>query len=420
MTGAAGRFFRDRRVSLGLAFLANAALGSVYSYGVFRPALEKHWGIGALESGLPYTVFLAAFAFSMPLSGVFIARLGERKAVWLGALLLWAGWALAGSAGDIRSLAFYYGALGGVGVGFAYGGTLSLAARYYPDRKGFAMGVVLAGFGLSPLFTAPLLREAIERAGPVEAFAWGGTALALAVLFFSLFLRRPPAHPHAHTAPGMAALPALDRGPGGMLRSPRFYALWLAFAAACAMGLSVIGITPSFAAEAAGPATASAAGLLMAFAVFNALGRPLFGYLADRRGPAAAGALAFALVCAAAAALWLFPGQRWLFAPAFALFWLCLGAWLAVAPAATAFFFGLAHQARNYGIVYTAYGVGAIAGVTLTSVLRDALGSYAAVMPYLAAAALFFCVFSALALRAGGEARLHGREHRTRDEREKG
>lgn len=416
MIGATERFFKDRRVSLAQAFLINAALGSGYSYGVFRPALEKHWSLNAADSGLPYMLFLAVFAFSMPLGGALIERIGEKKTIWLGAVLLGAGWVLAGSAADINSLSLCYGLIGGAGVGLAYGAPLSLAAKLYPDRKGAAMGAALAGFGLSPLFSAPLIRAAIDLAGPVKAFSYSGAVLAGAIALFSLFLRRPPAHPHAHTAPGLAALPPRDSSPAEMLRAGKFYSLWLCFAAACAIGLAVIGITPSFAAEVPGLGPAAGTALLMAFSVFNALGRPVFGWLADRLGPAAAGALSFALVSASAAALREFPGSCAVFIATFAVLWLNLGAWLAVAPAATAHFFGLAHHPRNYGIVYTAYGAGAIAGVTLTSRLKDLTGGYAAALGPIAAAALAFSAFSFFALKAETAGRAQGRFHKSRGE----
>lgn len=411
MINAVERFFNDRRVLLALAFLVNAALGSGYSYGVFRPALEEHWALSAAASGLPYMIFLAAFAFSTPFGGALIERFGEKRTVWLGAALLGAGWLLAGTATDINSLALFYGLLGGAGVGIAYGAPLSLAAKLYPDRKGTAMGVALAGFGLSPLFSAPLIRAAIDLAGPVRAFAYSGAVLAAAVVLLSLFLRRPPAHPHAHTAAGLAALPSRDSTPVEMLRSPKLYALWLCFAAACAIGLSVVGITSSFAAEVPGLGPAAATALLMFFSVFNALGRPVFGWLADRLGPGTAGALSFFMVFCCAASFMAFPGSVFAFIAAFAGLWLNLGGWLAIAPAATAFFFGLAHHPRNYGLVYTAYGAGAIAGVTLTSHLRDLTGGYAAALPPIAVAALVFSVFSAFALRSDHPGRTRGGAH---------
>ncbi|KAF0124283.1 MAG: oxalate/formate antiporter [Elusimicrobia bacterium] len=420
MISAADRLFKDRRISLALAFLVNAALGSVYSYGVFRPALEKHWALNASESGLPYMLFLAVFAFSMPFGGALIARFGEKKTIWLGALLLGAGWVLAGGAADINSLALSYGLLGGAGVGVAYGAPLSLAAKLYPDRKGFAMGAVLAGFGLSPVFSAPLIREAIELAGPVRAFAWSGAVLAGAIAFFSLFLRRPPAHPHAHTARGMATLPEHDLGSREMLCTPVFYALWLSFAAACAIGLSVIGMTSSFAIEVVGIEPAGTTAILMIFSAFNALGRPVFGYLSDRFGPGAAGAASFALVACAAAALALLPPARWTFAAAFALLWFNLGAWLAVAPTATASFFGLTNQPRNYGIVYTAYGAGAIAGVSLASWIKEMTGSYSSVPGPMAAAALLMALFSYFSLRKGPGHMRRAHVHFTRSERKSG
>lgn len=399
MITAYSRFLKNRYFTLALAFLINAALGSGYSYGVFRPGLEEHWGLGAFDSGLPYMVFLAFFALTMPFGGALIEKAGERRTIFIGASVLGAGWILAGFSDDIRALAAFYGILGGGGVGLAYGAPLSLALKLFPDRKGLAMGVTLAGFGLSPLFSAPLIREAVRAAGPVAAFALAGTALAASVMLLAIFLRKPPAHPHAHTPGGMAALPDHDYDSGEMVRSPRFYALWISFAAACAIGLSVIGMTPSFAMEVGGMSQSEATALLMIFAAFNALGRPVFGYLSDRAGPGAAGAASFFLIFSASAALSALPMSRWLFLAAFAVLWFNLGAWLAVAPAATAFFFGLAHQPRNYGIVYTAYGAGAVAGVSIASRLKEATGTYSSALAPMAAAALLMAVFSGFFLR---------------------
>ncbi|KAF0125085.1 MAG: MFS transporter OFA family oxalate/formate antiporter [Elusimicrobia bacterium] len=410
------RLVKNRYFTLALAFLINAALGSVYSYGVFRSGLENHWGIGALESGLPYTVFLAFFAITMPFGGALIEKAGEKRAILIGAAVLGAGWILAGFSGDIRTLAAFYGVLGGGGVGLAYGAPLNLALKLFPDRKGLAMGVTLAGFGLSPVFSAPLIRRAILEAGPVEAFAWSGAVLAGTVALLSLFLRRPPAHPHAHTALGMAALPDHDYDTREMIRSPRFYAIWVSFAAACAIGLSVIGMTPSFAIDVVGISPAGSTAALMIFSAFNALGRPAFGYLSDRVGPGAAGSASFVLVFCAAAALYVLPASRWAFAAAFALLWLNLGAWLAVAPAATAFFFGFTHQPRNYGIVYTAYGAGAIAGVSLASWIKETTGSYTSALLPMATAALLMAIFSYFSLRKEPENKRRAHIHFTRSE----
>ncbi len=410
------KFVKSRYVSLGLAFLINSALGSVYSYGVFRPALEKYWSLGAFDSGLPYTLFLASFALAMPFGGALIEKSGEKKAIIFGAAFLGAGWVLAGFSGNIQSLSLFYGLMGGVGVGFAYGAPLSMAAKLFPDRKGLAMGVPLAGFGMSPLFSAPLMRWAIETAGPVRGFAYAGIVLAAVVIALSLLLRRPPAHPHAHTTLGQASLPDHDYNSREMLGSPRFYALWLSFSVACAIGLSVIGITSSFAIEVVGMNPASTTALLMFFSVFNALGRPIFGYLSDRAGPGIAGAVSFLLVFCAAAALYLFPASLPVFTVAFAFLWLNLGAWLAVAPAATAFFFGLGHQPRNYGIVYTAYGAGAIAGVSLVSYIREATSSYSSVLAPMAATALALAFFSLLTLSRKKTLPRKSRIHRTRGE----
>ncbi|HNT43630.1 MAG TPA: hypothetical protein PKN85_04160, partial [Syntrophorhabdaceae bacterium] len=71
-------------------------------------------------------------------------------------------------------------------------------------------------------------------------------------------------------------------------------------------------------------------------------------------------------------------GSVGLFAVAFCGFWLCLGGWLAIGPASTASFFGLEGYAQKYGIVFSAYGLGAIVGGIISGMAKDTFGSYTA------------------------------------------
>jgi hypothetical protein len=66
----------------------------------------------------------------------------------------------------------------------------------------------------------------------------------------------------------------------------------------------------------------------------------------------------------------------------------CLGGWLAVAPTTTATFFGTCDYPRCYGLVFLAYGAGAIAGPMLAGFIRQSTGSYLGVFPYVAVLSL--------------------------------
>ena len=135
------------------------------------------------------------------------------------------------------------------------------------------------------------------------------------------------------------------------------------------------------------------------FAVFNGLGRPLFGALTDKLGPKHTAVISFAMTLSASLLLFFFgQGNSMLYLFAFCVLWMCLGGWLAIAPTATGMFFGKLHYAQNYGVVFTAYGAGAILGTLLSGSIKDITGSYLHVFPIVAGLVLFGMLIAAIGL----------------------
>lgn len=364
-------------VMIALGALMNLCLGAVYSYSVFRIPLEKSLEIDPSVSGYPYMVFLAMFALTMPFAGFLLERIGPRRTALLGGTLVASGWLLAGFSGSIIQVTLAYGVLGGIGVGIAYGVPLALAARWFPDRPGLAAGITLLGFGMSPLITAPLSEIIIEQLGVLTAFRTLGIGFAAVIWLCALPMHVPTfSHAEAGTADGL--------GSKAMLKTPRFWGLWICFTLGTVVGLTAIGITSPVAQSAAGLSAGAAATAVSIMAIANGLGRPLFGMLTDHIGIRKSAQAAFAIIAAASGIMLLLwqlsdaaPALRvLLFALGFALFWLVLGGWLAIAPAATTQLFGRYFYSRNYGFVYTAYGAGAIIGTVASGALYDIFGGY--------------------------------------------
>jgi MFS family permease len=381
-----------------VGLLMNVCLGAVYAFSVFRKPIEGLWNVNATQSGLPFMVFLAMFAAFMALAGGLVSSWGPRKTSLLGAVLVGAGWILAGIAPDILWLTIFYGVIGGSGVGILYGCPIAVAAKWFPDKKGLAVGLTLAGFGLSALLMAPLMSSTIAAAsvGVSKTFIYFGVAFLVVLLGLSFGLRNPkdgwkPAGWTGSRAKGGAAV-ELDRAQ--MLRTPSFYALWGSYIIGCLAGLMAIGIAAPVGREVALLTPGAAAIAVSVFAVFNGIGRPLYGWLTDKISPKGTALLSFALILGASALLY-FAGQgsSLVYFVAFSVLWLNLGGWLAIAPTATATFFGAKHYAKNYGIVFTAYGIGAIAGNLLAGLIHDAAGGYLPVfVPVMALAGLGFVV----------------------------
>jgi len=130
------------------------------------------------------------------------------------------------------------------------------------------------------------------------------------------------------------------------------------------------------------------------FAIFNGGGRPAFGALTDKLTPRNSAMLSFILIALASIVMWQVPSVP-VYILAFAILWGCLGGWLAIAPATTGRYFGTSDYPRCYGIVFLAFGAGAIAGPQLAGFIKTSTGSYLGVFPYVLvlAAIGFFIAF---------------------------
>jgi MFS transporter, OFA family, oxalate/formate antiporter len=353
--------------------IVNACLGTVYSWSVFREPIEGALGLSPAQSGIPYSVFLAAFAFSMPLGGVMMGRLGPRFTLFIGGVLVGFGWIGAGLAEHLLLVPVTFGLLGGVGVGLSYGVPLAVVGSWFPARRGLAMGLTLTGFGVSPFVTAPLASFLISELGVRAAMIVLGVAFVPVISLFSLFLVM-----HAGDSPGdLGAAPGSHLTLRRMLGTGRFYAFWVCYVIGTLSGLTAIGMTASFGREVVALSAPTAAGAVAAFGILNGVGRPLFGSLHDRLGTRLTVVLSFLLIASGASlALLSRTGVALPFYLGFGILWLMLGGWLSIAPAATTRLFGSTHYARNYGVMYTAYGVGAIAGGSASSVLYGRFGSH--------------------------------------------
>ena len=163
-----------------------------------------------------------------------------------------------------------------------------------------------------------------------------------------------------------------------MVKTSTYWGLFLAFIIGSIAGLMAIGISAPVGQEIIKIEAATAAMLTGIFAIFNAVGRPLFGTLTDKITPRWAAVLNMTIILIVSLIMILLAGPgakgEWAYIIAFCGFWLCLGGWLAIAPAATASFFGMKNYARNYSVVFFAYGLGAIIGGLISGFAKDIFG----------------------------------------------
>lgn len=367
-----------------LGIIIMMCLGTVYSYSVFRMPIERLFNIGATQSGMPYMTALACYAFFMFLTGRYLDKFNPRYIILVGGLLVSFGWLLSAYAPNIYVLTLTYGLISGAGVGIVYGAPMTVVAKWFPEKKGFAVGMVLIGFGLSPLITAPLARILVEQYGLMNTFQILGICFGVVISILSL----PFKYPSEKDLLGLKSVKQVknsvkEMNTSKMIQSKSFKGLYINFIIGSTIGIMLIGLTSSVGIELIGLAAKDVALLMALFAIFNGIGRPVFGWITDKLSSKKAMFLSYGLIIfAAILILFANEGAVIIYAVSFSIFWFNLGGWLAIAPASTIAIYGTKHYSQNYGVVFTAYGIAAITGVVTSGLLIDLLNNYDYVFYY--------------------------------------
>jgi MFS family permease len=386
------------------AILVQLCLGAIYAWSAFTgPLAEEPYNFTALQGQWIFAVGLLTFAIVMALvAGRWQARSGPRLVTLTGGLLLGLGYVVASVSGaSFWGILFGIGVLGGAGIGLAYVCPIAALVKWFPDRKGFITGLAVAGFGFGALiwikltqgFTFGPLRLSGDWAG-LYGMGWTvnqvwmlyGVLFAVLVGLGSIVLVNPPKGwlPAGYTPPPASSdvSGANNYSARKMVRTTQFWGLFLTFLFGATAGLMVIGCIERFGSDrlSAGgmsaPEAAVVAGTAMGlfYALFNGLGRILWGWISDSTGRRRAIALMSAVQGVMMLSLFWIGATEWGLYLAAALIGFNFGGNFALFPAATADLFGDRRVGTNYPFVFLSYGFGGVAGPLLGGWMRD-LGS---------------------------------------------
>lgn len=403
-----------------IGIIIQLCLGAIYAYGAVRGDISGYFktimaisdpatkGPSALDMTWPFIIFLLIFAITMPLAGPYIGKMGPKKVGMIGGALCGLGWLAASFATSSTMLIPLYAVIGGLGVGIAYNVPIQCSAQWFPDKRGLAVGLTVLGFGFSSAlisYATLFLKGAGYTIMPILKVY--GIAFIIITIVASMFLRFPPAGwkpaGWAPPTPVAGAAQKVDFMRNEMTKTGTFKGLWLCYTIGALAGLTAIGIVGPVGKEVMTNAGMKAAEittltfqLILPFAICNGLGRPIFGTLTDKLTPKNAAILTFVGIIVACLLMFTSYSSVTAFIVAFCLLWGCLGAWLAIAPAATAIYFGMKDNAKNYGLMFTAYGIGAVIGGVVSAEIA-ATTVVPAGATYLDAYRQFFLVVAVLA-----------------------
>lgn len=353
------------RIAGGLSM--NLALGAVYAWSIFVAPLEKEFGWSRADTSMVFTILVFTFGSTFILAGRLQDKLGPFKISVIGALANSLGFFMCAYTTSMGWMFFWLGVVAATGQGFGYSTPIPVMAKWFPDRRGLAVGLAVAGYGGGSAIFGPLGGNWL-----IPTYGWRATFMVFGVIFFimgmaaAFMLKNPPAgyKPAGWTpAPAAkAAATAYDFTPGEVLKTPAFYWMWIAYALGTSAGLMVISQLVPFAKSQGIPSTAVATMGIVVGAIGSASGRIFSGWMSDGLGRlnvlrlmTAVSAVSMPILYAAG------NNVAMLYALVFAIYW-CYGTMLSVNASTASDFWGTKNAGVNYGLLFTAWGVAGIIG----------------------------------------------------------
>ena len=373
-----------------------------YGWTLFVGPIDQkyHWGRAAIQ--VAFTIFVLTETWLVPIEGYLIDKLGPRAMISAYGVLVAIAWVI-NSVADSLPLLYLGAAIGGIGAGVVYGGSVGNALKWFPDRRGLAAGLTAAGFGAGSALTVIPIANMIASSGYESAFLWFGLGQGIVVILIGLLLRAP--EPGEVPASQAVQQSRRDYEWKEVLKTPPFYIMYAMFVMVGAGGLMAIAQLAPIANDfkIAG-VPVSLVGLTLpalTFAltidrVLNGICRPFFGWVSDQIGRENTMFIAFFLEGIGIFALLYFGTDPVLFVILSGLVFFAWGEIYSLFPATCTDLYGKKYATTNYGMLYTAKGTAALL-VPLANVLTSATGSWHAVF-YVAAILNLIAAVMALAV----------------------
>ena len=373
---------RTRWIQLIVGVICMVATANIqYAWTLFVPEIQATYGWTRASIQAAFTIFVVVQTWLTPIEGYFIDKYGPRVMVAIGGVLTGLAWVINSYATDLTG--FYIGAaIGGMGVGCVYSTCINNALKWFPHRRGLAVGLTAGGYGAGSALTILPIASMIASSGFQSAFFFFGVLQGTVIFAVAWFLRSPQKEEVRHS--DKVAQSRRDYTLGEALRTPVFWTMMAMFILTVTGGLMAVAqlgviaqdlgvkefqVNLYFFAMAALPFA------LMLDRVMNGISRPLFGWISDRIGREKTMFIAFAMEAVGILALakWGHNPMAFVFLTGMVFF--AWGEIFSLFPATCGDTFGSKYAASNAGLLYTAKGTAALL-VPISSVIADATGSW--------------------------------------------
>jgi len=358
------------------SIIIQMCLGAVYAFSVLVPPLENEFNWTRIETSPAFTIALLVFALSMIPAGKLQDKKGPRLAATMGGLALGIGMVLSSFTTSLVWLYLSYGVIGGLGIGLTYVTPITTCTKWFPDKKGLVSGLAVFGFGAGSIIFAPLWTFLIGALGWRTTFLVTGIIFSLLVIPAAQILKNPQqGYLPPNWTPTAKTRTSKDVGSRKMLKSIRFFLIWSSYWFGTTAGLMVIGSAKQSSMELALLDSFQASLIVSLLGLFNAIGRIIWGFLGDRIGRENVLTIIFA-ICSGGLLLAAAVNAAPIFVLGIFMIGLSFGGFLAIYPALTSDYYGTRNLGINYGIIFTAYGAGAVLGPIMAGYFKTFANSY--------------------------------------------
>ncbi len=363
-----------------MVLIANLQYGWTF---FVNPINKAHgWSIASIQ--FAFSIFIALETWLTPIEGWIADSLGTRRGpklvVAFGGIMVALGWIINSRAGSLEML--YLGAVvGGTGGGAIYATCVGQAVKWFPDRRGLAVGLTAAGYGAGTALTVIPILNTINAFGYEAAFFWFGLIQGGLVFVLAWLLRAPDPGEVAGTAAPKVAQSTRSYTPWAVLATPVFWLLYIMFVMVSASGLMATAQLAPIAKDfnigtlviLGGFTTLSLAGIVDNLC--NGGARPLFGWISDNIGREYTMAIAFGLGGISYWLLGTFGHAPWGFVVFAAMIFLTWGEIFSLFPSTCTDTFGTKFATVNLSLLYTAKGASAFL-VPVANLIKDATGGW--------------------------------------------
>lgn len=388
-------------------------IGSVYAWSVLTKPIMQEMGFTLKQTTWAFSLAILCLGLSAGFLGSYVEKYGPKKSGIVSMIFFCTGMfgtALALYWHSLLLLYVFYGIIGGIGLGIGYITPVSTLVKWFPDKRGFATGLAIMGFGFASLLAGPLMQFLVRELGLVMNFVVLGTAYSIIMTASALYLEPPKQDVKKTTEQARSAGLYRQFSAKEAMHTWQFYALWWVFFTNITCGIGLLSVASPMAQEIVKMSPVAAASMVGFIGLLNGLGRIVWASVSDYLGRGITYALFFAIEAVAFFLLADTSGMLQFQALVFLII-TCYGGGFSCMPAYLSDLFGTKQLSAIHGRILTAWGAAGVMGPFILTWLKEMTNGYAVTL-YFFASCFVLSFLIALLLRATNKPSLAGRLNR--------